>query len=101
MAIQLNIENYAALISSIQSLFSAGGISAVTMSIYDDAEATIVSNDAAGNSITSRSISSAVKKDSTEGVDGSVTVFFSNGTNLEVVEGGSAKWYVLSTKGYI
>jgi len=101
MAIQLNIENYESLISSIQSLFSAGGISAVIVTMYDDADATVITNDAAGNGIANRALASAVKKDSIEGVAGSVTICFTDGSTIEVVEGELAKWYILSTKGYI
>uniref|UniRef100_A0A6C0I3Z5 Uncharacterized protein n=1 Tax=viral metagenome TaxID=1070528 RepID=A0A6C0I3Z5_9ZZZZ len=101
MAIQLNNANYAALISSIQGFFSAGGIKAVTMTVYDDAEATTTTIDVAGAPINERAIASAVKKDSGENTIGSVTVLFADGTTLEVAEDGSGKWYVLSTKGYI
>lgn len=105
MAIQLNIENYPSLITSIQGLFSAGNVAAVNMSIYSDADATDIYSDSNGNPISNRPISSAVKQDTTEDADGninvgSITIHFTDGTTVTVPDGTPSHWYSLSTKPY-
>jgi hypothetical protein len=105
MAIQLNLENYPSLITSIQGLFSAGNVAAVTMSIYSDADASVIYPDSNGNPISNRPISSAVKQDTSVDADGniligSITVQFSDGTAVTVPDGSPSHWYSLSTKTY-
>jgi hypothetical protein len=105
MAIQLNAANYQQLVDSIRDLFAAGGISGVTMSIYNDAAATSFLTDSLGNPINSLLVYKTVLTPTVQNAEGNtiignITITFNGGTEYVAIDQGSSAWYVLSTKSY-
>jgi hypothetical protein len=105
MAIQLNAANYQQLVDSISGLFAAGGISGVTISIYEDATATTFLTDSLGNPINSLLVYKTVLTPTVQNAEGNtiignITITFNGDSEYVAIDQGSSAWYVLSTKSY-
>lgn len=100
MSIQLNISNYNGLVSSIHDLLSSGQYKAVTMTVFDDAQHSTITNDSNGLPIHNRTIASTTNtseyKDSNGNtVYGTVVLNFCDGTIFVCKEVIQAHWYSL------
>jgi hypothetical protein len=93
------------MVDSIRDLFTAGGISAVIMSIYQDAEATTPLIDSDGCRIVGLPVYKTVLTptvESSEGttIPGNITISFNGGSDFVTLDQGSSAWYVLAGKPY-
>ena len=105
MAIQLNAENYQRMVDSIRDLFTAGGISAVIISIYQDAEATTPMLDSDGCAIVGLPVCKTVLKPTVQSsagttVPGNITISFNGCSDFVTLDIDSSAWYVLAGKPY-